>query len=91
MNRQELVKAVSETTGHSQAAVSEVLNGIIASVQNAVAKGDKVALVGFGTFGVSERAARTGRNPSTGEEIKIPASKSPKFTAGKSFKDAVNS
>jgi len=91
MNRQELVKAVSEKTDQSQAAVSEMLNALISTVQDTVAAGDKVALVGFGTFEVSERAERKGRNPSTGAEITIAASRLPKFSAGKAFKDQVNS
>lgn len=90
MNRQELVKAVSEKAGHSQTAVNEMLNALIATVQDAVAAGDKVALVGFGVFEPVSRQEREGRNPSTGEKITIAASTLPKFTAGKAFKDLVN-
>ncbi|MDX1296744.1 MAG: HU family DNA-binding protein [Pseudomonas sp.] len=90
MNRQDLVKAVAEKSGHSQAAVSEVLNSLIGTVQDAVAAGDKVALVGFGTFESTKRAERKGRNPSTGAEITIAAATLPKFSPGKAFKDVVN-
>lgn len=91
MNRQELVKAVAESTGHSLAAVNEVLSELIATVQDTVAAGDKVSLVGFGTFEGSFRAARQGRNPSTGAAITISASTVPKFSPGKAFKEALNS
>lgn len=90
MNRQELVQKIAQQTGQTQTAVSEVLNSFASTVQDAVAAGDKVVLVGFGTFEVTDRAARTGRNPQTGEPLSIAASKSPKFSAGKAFKDAVN-
>ena len=66
------------------------VNAFVDQIQKALKKGDKVAIAGFGTFDVSKRKARTGRNPQTGEEIKIAASKSPKFKAGKSFKDMLN-
>lgn len=94
MNKTDLIKVVKET-------VSEVLEGVtvkdtavfvdatIKAIQDAVVAGEKVQLVGFGTFETAERAARTGRNPQTGETLAIPASKSPKFKAGKAFKDAV--
>lgn len=91
MNRQELVKAISEKTDQSQAAVGEMLNALISTVQDTVTAGEKVSLVGFGTFEVSERAERKGRNPATGAEITIAASRLPKFSAGKAFKDQVNS
>ncbi|WP_137887724.1 HU family DNA-binding protein [Pseudomonas sp. 2FE] len=90
MNRQELVKAIADDTGHSQAAVGEMLNSLISKVQDAVAAGDKVALVGFGAFDTASRAERQGRNPATGQPITISASRLPKFTAGKAFKDQVN-
>jgi DNA-binding protein HU-beta len=90
VNRQELVQKIAQQTGQTQTAVSEVLNSFASTVQDAVAAGDKVVLVGFGTFEVTDRAARTGRNPQTGEPLSIAASKSPKFSAGKAFKDAVN-
>ena len=90
MNKSELVDHVAEQADISRkdagAAVDAMLDGIIATLK----KGDDVRLTGFGTFGVSERAARDGRNPRTGETIKIKASKSPKFSAGKAFKDGLN-
>lgn len=91
MNRQELVQQIAQQTGQTQTAVSEVLNSFVSSVQDAVASGDKVTLVSFGTFEAAERAARIGRNPQTGAPLNIAASKTPKFSAGKAFKDAVNS
>ncbi|QCT95410.1 HU family DNA-binding protein (plasmid) [Stutzerimonas degradans] len=90
MTRQELVKAVAEKAGQSQAAVNETLNALIATIQDSVAAGDKVALVGFGTFEPVSRPEREGRNPATGKAITIAASITPKFTPGKPFKDAVN-
>lgn len=90
MNRQELVDAVSEKTGQSKTAVNEMLNALIGTVQDTVAAGEKVSLVGFGTFEASKRAERQGRNPQTGAAITIAASVLPKFTAGKAFKDVVN-
>ncbi len=90
MNKQELVNQVAAESDlpktKAQAAVEAVINSIKASLQ----KGDEVRLVGFGTFSVASRAATTGRNPRTGEKINIPASKQPKFKAGKELKDAVN-
>ncbi|MCF6641602.1 HU family DNA-binding protein, partial [Escherichia coli] len=74
----------------SKAAAGRVLDAIIGSVTESLKEGDDVALVGFGTFSVRERAARTGRNPQTGKEISIPAAKVPGFRAGKTLKDAVN-
>jgi DNA-binding protein HU-beta len=91
MTRQDLVKQIAETSGQSQTVVNQVLNGFIASVQDAVAAGNKVPLVGFGTFEAVARPERTGRNPATGEPMIISASTKPKFTAGKAFKDACNS
>lgn len=90
MNRQELVKAVAEKSGQSQAAVNDMLNAFISTVQDTVAAGDKIALVGFGTFESVKRAERQGRNPASGEPITIPASTLPKFSPGKAFKDQVN-
>lgn len=94
MNKTDLVKVIKDT-------VSETLDGVtvkdtaifvdatIKAIQDAVVAGDKVSIVGFGTFETTERAARMGRNPQTGEDMEIPASKAPKFKAGKAFKDAV--
>ena len=89
MNKSELVAAVAEKTGLSKAATERVIQSFTVSVQDALAKGDDVTLIGFGTFTVRKRAARTGRNPQTGKEIKIKASKVPAFKAGKGLKDAV--
>ena len=90
MNKQELVDAVAAKTGGSKAAAGEAIDAFIGTVTAAVTKGDTVQLVGFGSFSTGARAARVGRNPSTGAEIQIPAAKTVKFTAGKAFKDAVN-
>lgn len=90
MNKQELIDAIAADTGMSKADSTTALEATLACIKKAMKKGDDVKIVGFGTFTVSERAATTGRNPRTGEEIKIPASKAPKFKAGKELKDAVN-
>jgi DNA-binding protein HU-beta len=90
MNKQELIDAIAATTGESKAATGEALDAIIESITSAITKGDAVQLIGFGSFSVGARAARMGRNPATGAEIQIPAAKTVKFTAGKAFKDAVN-
>ena len=89
MNREELVKEIAKSTKLSQKLVSEVLSATIESIQNTVKKGDKVTLVGFGTFESRRRAARNGRNPQTGKEIKIAAKTVPVFSAGKKFKELV--
>ena len=89
MNKAELVAAIAEKTGQSAAAVGEVLGAFESVVTSAVAGGDKVQIPGFLSFEKSERAARTGRNPATGEEMQIPAARVPKVKVGKSFKDAV--
>jgi DNA-binding protein HU-beta len=90
MNKQELIDAVAAQTGASKVQTGETLDTLLEVVKKAVSKGDAVQLIGFGSFGSGKRAARTGRNPKTGETIKIPAAKTVKFTAGKAFKDAVN-
>lgn len=90
MNRQELIAAVADKTGVTKVDADKVLKAVIEVVTETVAKGDKVQLVGFGTFERTERAAREGRNPRTGEVVKIAACKAPKFTAGAAFKAAVN-
>ena len=87
MNKGDLVVKISEATGLSKKESENALNAFVDTIQSALKSGDKVAIAGFGTFDVSTRKERTGRNPQTGEEIKIPASKSPKFKVGKSFKD----
>ncbi len=90
MNKEELVQEVAKTAKVTQKEAAEVLAAMIETVQTAVAKGNKVTLVGFGTFEARKRAARTGRNPQTGKEIKIAAKTVPAFSAGKKFKDMVN-
>ena len=89
MNKVELVAAVAEKAELSKKDAEKAVAAVFAAIEEAVAAGDKVQLVGFGTFEVRERSARTGRNPQTGAEIKIAASKQPAFKAGKAFKDAV--
>ncbi|MBT9137673.1 MAG: DNA-binding protein HU [Syntrophomonadaceae bacterium] len=89
MNKGELIKEVAAKTEATQKTVEEVISAAIEVIQIAVASGAKVTLVGFGTFEKSERNARTGRNPATGEAIDIPAKAVPKFTAGKNFREAV--
>ena len=90
MNKTELVAAIAEKTDLSKADSERALKAFIETVEGALKKGDKVQLVGFGTFEVKKRPARTGHNPRTGKTLKIKASKAPKFKAGKAFKDAVN-
>lgn len=90
MNKADLVAKVAEKAGLTKKDAEKAINAMVASVQEALAKKDKVQLIGFGTFEVKERAARTGRNPQTGEAIKIAASKAPVFKVGKALKDAVN-
>ncbi|KKM10912.1 DNA-binding protein [Clostridiales bacterium PH28_bin88] len=89
MNKTELVSSVAEKAEITKKDAEKVVNAVFGSIEDALAKGDKVQLVGFGTFEVRERAARTGRNPKTGEEIDIPATKVPSFKAGKSLRDSV--
>ena len=90
MNKAELIDAVAASADIPKAAAGRALDAVIETVGDALKKGDSVALVGFGTFSVKERAARTGRNPQTGEPIEIAAAKIPSFKAGKALKDAVN-
>ncbi len=90
MNKSELIDAIADSANLSKADAGRALDGLVAAVTKALKKGDTVSLVGFGTFSVRKRAARTGRNPRTGETIKIKASKNPAFKAGKALKDAVN-
>ncbi len=89
MNKTKLVKAIADATGLTQKLATDVLDAFMESITTTLKAGDKVTLVGFGTFSVAERAARTGRNPKTGEELKIAASKAPKFSAGATLKAAV--
>ena len=90
MNKSDLVDAVADSSDISKAAATRAVEAVIESITKALKTGDQVALVGFGTFAVKARAARTGRNPQTGEEIKIKAAKVPAFKPGKGLKDAVN-
>ena len=89
MNKTELVAAVAEKAELSKKDAEKAVAAMLESVEEALKAGDKVALVGFGTFEVKERAARTGKNPRTGEAVKIPAARVPVFKAGKGLKDAV--
>lgn len=89
MNKTELVSVVSEKTEFSKKESAQIVDALFASIEEALAKGEKVQLIGFGTFEVRERATRKGRNPQTGAEIEIPASKVPAFKPGKALKDAV--
>jgi len=90
VNKSELVDAIAADTEISKAAAQRALDSVVENIIKAVTKGDTVQLVGFGSFSTGKRAARTGRNPQTGEEIKIAAATTVKFSAGKSFKEAVN-
>lgn len=90
MNRSELISSIADKSGLTKKDSEKALAAFIESVEEQLKAGEKIQLVGFGTFEVTERAARTGKNPQTGKEIKIPASKAPKFKAGKALKDLVN-
>ena len=91
MNKSDLVSAIAAKTGETKKAAEALVNAFTEVVTETLKKGDKVQLVGFGSFEVRKRAARKGRNPQTKEEIKIPASKAPVFKAGKALKTVVNS
>ena len=90
MNKSELIAAMAAKTGETKKDEEAALNAFVSFVKEAIVKGAKVQLVGFGSFEVRKRAARKGRNPQTKEEIKIPASKAPVFKAGKALKELVN-
>ena len=90
MNKADLIDAVADSADLSKADATRAVDAVLDSITSALKQGNSVSLVGFGTFSVKHRAARTGRNPRTGEEMKIPASNQPKFKAGKGLKDAVN-
>lgn len=90
MNKKELVKAMAEKLGTTQKAAGEQLDALLEVITEAMVAGEDVKITGFGTFSVTERAAREGRNPATGETIQIAASKAPKFKAAKALKDVVN-
>ena len=90
MNKAELVETISEKTGATKKVVEAQVEAFIETIAESLKKGEKVQLVGFGSFEVRKRAARKGRNPQTGAEMKIPASKAPSFKAGKALKETVN-
>ena len=90
MNKNDLIARVADVTTLSRSDATRAVEAVLDTITAAMKQGDEVKLVGFGTFVVSNRAATTGRNPRTGEEIKIPASRQPKFKAGKQLKDAIN-
>ncbi|MEP0191333.1 MAG: HU family DNA-binding protein [Erythrobacter sp.] len=90
MNKNDLISEVAASTGLSKNDASSSVESVFDAITKALSKGDEVRLVGFGTFSVAKRKASTGRNPRTGEPMNIPASKQPKFKAGKGLKDAVN-
>ena len=90
MNKSELINALAEKTSFSKKDAEKALNAFVETINGALAKGEKVQLIGFGTFDLKKRPARTARNPRTGAEIKIAASKAPSFKAGKALKDKVN-
>ncbi len=89
MNKADLINHVAGSAGLSRTAASDAVEAVIGGITSTLATGDSVSLVGFGTFSVADRAARTARNPRTGETINVPASKAPKFKPGKALKDAV--
>ena len=90
MNKSDLIAAIAAKTGETKKGAESAVNAFVDVITESLAKGEKVQLVGFGSFEVRKRAARKGRNPQTKEEIKIPASKAPVFKAGKALKDLVN-
>lgn len=90
MNKSELIEAIAASADIPKAVASRALDAMVDSVTESLKKGDSVSLVGFGTFSIKERAARTGRNPQTGQPIEISAAKVPGFKAGKALKDSVN-
>jgi DNA-binding protein HU-beta len=90
MNKSDLIEAMAADAGISKAAAGKALDSMMANVKSTLKKGDKISLVGFGSFSVGQRAARDGRNPQTGKPIKIPARTVVKFKAGTELKDAVN-
>ena len=90
MNKSELIDAIASDSGLSKADAGRALDGVTSAITSALKDGGSVSMVGFGTFSVKHRAARTGRNPRTGESIQIKASNNPSFKAGKALKDAVN-
>ncbi len=90
MNKQELIQAAADSTDLSRAQVAEALDAVLGTITDALKEGDKVTLTGFGSFEARERAARTARNPQTGEPVEVPAGRTPAFKPGTPLKDAVN-
>lgn len=90
MNKSELITAIATQAGITKAEAGRVIDATTSAITTSLKKGEAVTLIGFGTFKVSKRAARTGRNPRTGAELKVAARNAPAFTAGKAFKDAIN-
>ena len=90
MNKNDLVASVADSSGLSKADAGKAVDSVLENITNALQGGNEIRLVGFGTFSVAQRKATTGRNPQTGAAIQIPASKQPKFKAGKALKEAVN-
>ncbi|MFZ4567601.1 MAG: HU family DNA-binding protein [Bacteroidota bacterium] len=91
MNKQELIASVAEKSGLTKVAAEKAVSSVFVTISEQLGAGESVALLGFGTFGTSNRASRTGKNPRTGEALTIPARTVPKFSAGKSLKEVVNS
>lgn len=89
MNKADLINHVAAAAGLTKASAGEAVEAVLGGISSTLSNGDSVSLVGFGTFSVAERSARTARNPRTGDTINVPASKAPKFKAGKALKDAV--
>jgi len=89
MNKADLINHVASAAGLTKASAGDAVEAVLGGITGTLSNGDSVSLVGFGTFSVAERSARTARNPRTGEAINVPASKAPKFKAGKALKDAV--
>jgi DNA-binding protein HU-beta len=90
MNKADMIEQIAQAAEVSKSAAERAVDALVSAVKTSLKKGEEVTLVGFGTFYVGARKARTGRNPKTGEAISIPASKAPKFRAGKALKDAIN-
>ena len=90
VNKNDLIASVASSAGLSKSDATRSLESLLDTITNALKRGEKVSIVGFGNFSISERKATTGRNPRTGESIQIPASKRPKFSVGKALKEAVN-
>ena len=90
MNKAEMIEHIAQAAEISKSAAERAVDAMVAAIKSSLKKGDMVTLVGFGSFYVSDRAARTGRNPRTGEEVKIAAARVPKFRSGKALKDAIN-